>query len=228
MLKRLRPGGSGVEYPSFLKTAGESPGGVLVIGDSWANIAGTEVGLAEALGRRASIWGYSGRTSQQIAAQLAAGDAATLSAQLGRLDAVVFLVGVNDLFLHVGAGAYAQGVESLRGIGREMAAAVYVVEVPPVNMRATSGWWGAWCKRRLFRLIHDGGRRDPMARYRSAVNAEITLGTLLPAFDGHEHLYSPDGLHLQVSQYPALGRHIGRELARLNPALIGADGQQMA
>ncbi|MES2834182.1 MAG: GDSL-type esterase/lipase family protein [Pseudomonadota bacterium] len=217
-LKSLLRGGAasgGAAYPSSLKYAGEGPLQVLAIGDSWANIPGLEAGLAEGVGGRAVTYGYSGHTAGQIAARLKGGDAAYLSETLGRLPAVVFLVGVNDAYLHVGPRAYGEAVRELRAIGAELADRVHVVEVPRVNMRAPEPWWGSRIKRLVYRWVFDLGATDATDRYRRTAAADITYDDFIASFAGHEEDYAADGLHLRPERYVDLGRHIGRQLNRV-------------
>lgn len=217
VLKRLRPAAGGGEnpYPSTLRQAGEGPVRVLVFGDSWANIPGMERGLAEAVGGRAATYGYSGHTSGQIAARLEGGDAALLSGQLGPVPTVVFLVGVNDAYLHVGAKAYGRAVGTLRSIGATMADRVFVVAVPRVDMDAPERWWGSRAKRLVFRWVFDLGARDATDRYRRAAAPEITYDDFIPAYRANGPDYAPDGLHLLPGRYVDLGRHIGRQVRAL-------------
>lgn len=200
-------------YPSKLRYAGEGPLRVLVIGDSWANIPGLETGLAQAVDGRTATYGYSGHTSAQIAAKLVGGDLDFLRETLGRLPTVVFLVGVNDAYLHIGVQAYADAVSRLRALGTDLADRVLVVQIPRVNMKAPEPWWGARVKRLVCRWAFDGGRADATDRYREAAKPELTYDDFIPSFAGYEAEYAPDGLHLRPERYADLGRHIGRQIA---------------
>lgn len=160
-------------------------------------------------------YGYSGHTAGQVAARLEAADAAFLSGTLGRLPVVVFLVGVNDAYLHVGPKAYGQAVRALRKIGACLADRVLVVQVPRVNMRAPERWWGSRAKRFIFRWIFHFGRRDATDAYRLAAAPEITYDDFISSFAGYEHNYADDGLHLLPERYVDLGRHIGRQVKHL-------------
>lgn len=215
--KLLRPGGQSRAYPSTLRSAGEGAAQVLVIGDSWADISGLEHGLAETLGGRAFTYGYSGHTSAQIAAKLARGDIELLRQAVGPVRAVVFLVGVNDAYLHVGAGAYGRAVSTLRSLGAVLSEHVFVVALPRVDMNAPARWWGARAKRLLFRWLFDGGEADATDRYRRAIAPDLSFDDFIPAFRAHEASYAPDGLHLQPERYVDLGRHLGRQLALCDP-----------
>lgn len=214
LLERLkfRRAAGATQYPSILRYGGEGAASVLVIGDSWVNGRGLADGVAEAVGGRAATYGYSGHTSGQIAARLEGGDAALLTGQLGPVPTVVFLVGVNDAYLHVGAKAYGRAVETLRSIGATMADRVFVVAVPRVDMDAPERWWGSRAKRLVFRWVFDLGARDATDRYRRAAAPEITYDDFIPAYRADGPDYAPDGLHLLPERYVDLGRHIGRQV----------------
>ena len=127
----------------------------------------------------------------------------------------MFLVGVNDAYLHVGPKAYGAAVQNLRKIGDLLADRVFVVQVPRVNMRAPERWWGATLKRIVFRWAFHFGKLDATDDYRRAAAPEITYDDFIASYVGHEHHYADDGLHLLPERYADLGRHIGRQVHHL-------------
>ena len=208
---------------------GDRPYNILVVGELWARGGRFFPELPETVsgrlgGRlvRACSIGFSGRNSIRLERELKAGfDHDAIRALFGGAapDNVIILSGVNDVTQHIGARAYAARTRNIASYLAIDGSIVQVVEVPRVDERhaAISNVLGR-AKRFVQKWLYDRGSNVVAERYRQELRsadpllATIAFDKFIPTFEGNEHLYADDGLHLRIEVFHRYGTFLGNEL----------------
>lgn len=209
------------------EVAGKGPTyNVLIVGESWASGAKEMPDLPLAASKRlngrevrACSIGFSGRNSGQILALLKSQYPETEIRALfdgQNINNVVILTGVNDALQHVGQSAYARGVTRLADYFKADGT-VQVVNVPRINQQF-SGPVTRIAKRWTQDIIHDGGQRDVVDRYRQELTAKspsiatIDYDQFAGRYEANKKLFKQDGIHLTEAEFHQYGTFLANHM----------------
>lgn len=209
----------------------EEPYRVLVIGESWAAYGKLFPELPENLSKRmdgkpviACSIAFSGRNTRLLYTELR--DTFPKSRIYRELygnhipDKLIILNGVNDEIQHVGASAYVEYTKKLVDYFNNDIEDVEPISLPRVNERKfKSPNVFSRIKRAIFRCLHDDCEYQANEKYRVALWRDypdmqmIEYDHFMPSYEGNEHRFKPDGVHLRDEDLHAYGAFIGREAA---------------
>jgi hypothetical protein len=204
---------------------GEGDFRLLVVGESWASegkffpeLPQTISDRLQGRGVRACSIGFTGRSSRHLYLELREKfPKEKIYALFGakKPDKVILMNGVNDEIQHVGAANYVEYTKKISEYFSEVDD-VEIISIPRVNERRFKPPnLFSYVKRSILRCLYDNCDTQVNDVYRIALSRDhpelrmIEFDDFIDQYEGYEHLYTSDGVHLTDDSLHQYGAFLG-------------------
>ncbi|MFY9626828.1 MAG: SGNH/GDSL hydrolase family protein [Methylocystis sp.] len=198
---------------------------ILVVGESWAcygrlfpELPQTVSERLQGRGVRACSLCFPGRNTKHLYSELRE----KLSKEKlyefcggGTPDKLIIMTGVNDVIQHVGENSYVEYTRKLIDFFPDIEAKE-IISIPRVNeLRFSSPNLFSHIKRSILRCLNDSCDSVVNDKYRTALWRDhpelytIEYDDFIERYQGHEHCYAKDGVHLTDECSHKYGMFIG-------------------